>query len=62
MTKQEELREQIKAKRKEAETAGAIHKRDLMRCIKRLEKELRTYCYYQRKAKETDKERQRIPA
>ena len=49
---QEEMRERIKAKRKEAETAGEIHRRDLMRYIRRLEKELMTYCHYQNKARE----------
>lgn len=53
---QQEMRERIKAKRKEAETAGAIHKKDLMREIHRLEKEMRTYCHYQNEA------RKRLPA
>lgn len=59
---QAELIARIKVKRKEAETAGTIHYRDLMREIHRLEKELRTYRYYHAKAKENNKERQRIPA
>ena len=48
---QEEMRNKINRMRKEAETAGTIHKRDLMRGIHRLEKELRTYCHYQNKAR-----------
>lgn len=48
---QEEMREAIKAKRKEAESAGLCHRRDLMREIRYLEKELRTYCHYQNEAR-----------
>ena len=55
---EKELRERIKAKYREAKTAGTIHKRDLMREIKRLEKELRTYRYYQ----ENHKKGQRVSA
>ena len=54
----EELRERIKAKRKEKETAGEIHRRDLEREIRRMEKELMTYCHYQ----EAYKKRQGISA
>ena len=53
---EKELRERIKVKRREAENAGLYHRRDLMREVRRLEKELRTYRYYQNKA------RQRLPA
>lgn len=53
---EQEIVERIKVKRREAQTAGVIHKRDLMREINRLEKELKTYRYYQNKA------RQRISA
>lgn len=45
-----ELVERIKAKRIEAEKAGVIHRRDLNREIKRLEKELRIYRHYRREA------------
>ena len=48
---QEEMRERIKAKRKEAENAGLYHRRDLLREIRYLEKELRTYCHYQNEAR-----------
>ena len=51
MTEQE-LRERIKVKRKEAENAGLYHRRDLLREVRRLEKELRTYRYYQNKARQ----------
>ena len=57
---EKELRDRIRAKRREAATAGVIHKRDLMREINRLEKELKTYRYYQSKAK--DEKRQRLSA
>ena len=49
---EQELRERIKVKRREAENAGLYHRRDLMREIRRLEKELRTYRYYQNKARQ----------
>lgn len=49
---EEELVERIKEKRREAQTAGVIHKRDLMREINRLEKELKTYRYYQNQARQ----------
>lgn len=48
---QEELRERIKAKRREADEAGLYHRRDLLREIRRLEKELMTYCHYQNEAR-----------
>ena len=38
----------IRAAKEELKTAGAIHKKDLMRHIKRLEKELRVYDRYHR--------------
>ena len=62
---EKELRDRIKAKRKEAEAAGAIHKRDLNREIRRLEKELMTYRYYRKRNKKDEKNnetRQRISA
>lgn len=40
----------IKAKKKEMTTAGLIHKKDLSRQVKRLEKELRAYIGYQKGA------------
>ena len=55
MTEQE-VKQRIIDKRKEMETAGYIHKRDLQREVRRLEKELMTYRYYQNKA------RKRLPA
>lgn len=53
---EKEMRDRIKQKRIEAQTAGEIHRRDLMREIHHLEKELKTYAYYQNQA------RKRIPA
>lgn len=45
---EKELVQRIQEKREEAKKAGRIHYRDLMREIRRLEKELRTYrCYRQ---------------
>lgn len=47
----EEIRDRIRQKRIEARTAGEIHKRDLMREIHNLEKELKIYAYYQNQAR-----------
>ena len=38
-----ELVERIRDKKNEAQTAGAIHRRDLYKHIKRMERELRDY-------------------
>ena len=57
---EKELIARIRQKRREAETAGVIRRRDLGREINRLEKELRTYRCYQEKAR--DEKRQRISA
>ena len=57
MTEQE-IVDRIKAKKREMETAGYIHKRDLIREVRRLERELRTYRYFQKNYKK----RQRLPA
>ena len=62
---EKEMREKLKRLRIEVKTAGTIHRRDLRREIGHLEKELRTYSYYQRKAaeaKEKDEKRERVPA
>lgn len=62
---EKEMREKLKLLREEVKTAGTIHRRDLKRQIGRLEKELRTYSYYQRKAAEATKnheKRQGVPA
>ena len=52
---EDEMREKVRQLKKEAENAGCVHYRDLMRQIRRLERELRTYSYYQRKAAEATK-------
>lgn len=62
---EKEMREKLKSLREEIKTAGTIHRRDLNRQIGRLEKELRTYTYYQRKAAEATKnheKRERVSA
>jgi len=62
---EKEMREKLNRLREEVKTAGTIHRRDLNRQIGRLEKELRTYSYYQRKAAEAKKnheKRERISA
>ena len=40
----------IKQRKQEMLTAGGIHRKDLERNVRRLEKELRTYIRYQREA------------
>ena len=47
----EEYKALIKKKKKEMLTAGPIHKKDLSRQVKRLEKELRAYIGYQKAAR-----------
>lgn len=62
---EKEMRERVKQLREEAKTAGCIHRRDLIRQILRLEKELRTYSYYQReaaKATKNNEKRERVSA
>ena len=54
-----EMREKINQLKEEAKNAGCIHYRDLMRQIRRLEKELMTYSYYQREAAEATKNNQK---
>ena len=44
----EEYVDRIRAAKTELKTAGAIHKKDLQRYIRRLEKELRIYDNYHR--------------
>ena len=44
----EEHVDRIRAAKAELKTAGAIHKKDLQRYIRRLEKELRIYDNYHR--------------
>jgi hypothetical protein len=44
-----EIEIKIRAAKAELPSAGAIHRRDLIKHIRRMEKELRTYDYYQRK-------------
>jgi hypothetical protein len=44
----EEHVEKIRAAKAEMKTAGPIHRKDLSRYIRRLEKELRIYDSYQR--------------
>lgn len=46
----EEYKALIKKKKMEMITAGPIHKKDLSRQVKRLEKELRAYIGYQKSA------------
>ena len=43
MSKRQEWVERIEALKKEYETAGPVHKRDLSRQIHRMEKELKYY-------------------
>ena len=50
-----EMRARVEQLKAEAQTAGLIHYRDLMRQIRRLEKELSIYSYYQREAAEAKK-------
>ena len=38
----------IKAAKEELKTAGPIHRKDIQRYIRRLEKELKTYDHYHR--------------
>lgn len=38
----------IRAAKAELKTAGTIHRKDLLRYIRRLEKELKTYDHYHR--------------
>ena len=62
---EKEMRELLSQLREEAKSAGCIHYRDVMRQIRRLERELRTYSYYQgeaAKAKENHEERKGISA
>lgn len=62
---EKETREKLIQLREEVKTAGAIHRRDLIRQIWRLEKELRTYSYYQReaaKATKNNEKRERVSA
>lgn len=47
----DELAEKIRQRKEEAKTAGTIHYRDLMKNIKRLERELKTYDRYQAEAR-----------
>lgn len=49
--KRNELVEKIRAAKAEAKTAGAIHKRDLNKHIKRMERELRDYDRFQAMAR-----------
>ena len=46
----EECKALIKKRKQEMLTAGPIHKKDLSRQVKRLEKELRAYIGYQKAA------------
>ena len=41
--------EKLRLAKEEVKTAGTIHKRDLIRQIKRMEKELRIYDWYHAK-------------
>ena len=45
-----ELVTKIKTAKEEQKTAGAIHRRDLQKHIRRMEKELRLYDYYHKTA------------
>lgn len=47
---EEEMRGRIKRLKKELLSAGPIHKRDLLREIHHLQKELRIYAFYQAQA------------
>ena len=47
----DELVEEIRKKKKEAEQAGTIHRRDLWKNIKRMERELRDYDRFQAEAR-----------
>lgn len=46
-----ELAKRIKEEKKEAQTAGLIHRRDLYKHIKRMERELRDYDRFQAMAR-----------
>lgn len=47
----DELVEEIRKKKKEAEHAGIIHGRDLWKNVKRMERELRDYDRFQAEAR-----------
>ena len=47
----EELTEKIRKRKQEAKTAGQVHRRDLFRNIKRMERELRDYDRFQAEAR-----------
>lgn len=47
---EKELLERIRQKKKERNNAGYIHKKDLNREIRRLEKELMIYYHYRKEA------------
>lgn len=47
-----EMRRRIEEERKQARTCGPIHRRDLMKHIRRMERELRDYDRFQQAARE----------
>ena len=55
--KREEYTERIAQAREEIKTAGVIHRKDLIRYIKRLEKEAKIYDFYQKGVSRHRKER-----
>lgn len=48
MMNREQLVEKIRAAKEELKTAGVIHRKDLSKHIRRMEKELRDYDRFQR--------------
>ena len=61
MTRREEHKSQIRAAKEELKTAGPHHRRDLLKHIHRMEKELLIYDRYQQAARIT-RERATAPA
>lgn len=47
--KRDEMVSKIRMAKAELPTAGVIHRRDLLKHIHRMEKELKTYDYYQKR-------------
>lgn len=48
MTKREEHLMKIARTRNELKTAGPVHRRDLLRCLARLEREIKQYDRYRK--------------